>query len=86
MKTTWEIESLSSDADTVLDTVDDKALKPIRLPGLKMGFHQKSQMPSTLLSTNSVSDYEISTWLCSHALEQWSKLITLGPLVNPASM
>lgn len=74
-----------SDAGTALGTVDDRALEPIRLPVLKMGSLQKSQMPCTLPSTNSAPQWGTSAWPCSQALEQWSKLVTLVPLLNPAS-
>lgn len=63
-----------------------RALKQIRLPVLKMGSHQKSLMPSTFLSTNSALQCETPTWPCSQALQWWSKLITLVPLLSPASM
>ena len=53
------VEPLSSDVGTVPGTVDDRALKQIRLPMLKMGFHQKSWAPSTLLSTNSIPQCEV---------------------------
>lgn len=49
MRSTWKIEPLSSGVRTVLSTVDDRALEPIKLPMLKMSSHQNSQMPSTLL-------------------------------------
>lgn len=74
----------TSDVGTVPGTVDDRALKQIRLPMLKMGFHQKSWAPSTLLSTNSIPQCEVSTWPCSHAPRWRSKLITVVPLLNPA--
>lgn len=63
-----------------------RTLKQIGLPVLKMGSHQKSQMPSTLLSTNSALQCETPTWPCSHALQWWSKVITLVPLLSPASV
>lgn len=84
MKAIQETEPLFSNASTVLGTVDDWALKQIRLPMLKMGSQEKSQMASTLLSTNSALQCETSTWPCSHALEWWSELITLVPLLNLA--
>lgn len=86
MKSAREIEPLPSEVDTVLATVDDRALSQIRLPMLKMSSHRKSQMLSTLLSINSTSQCGTSTWPCSHALEWQSKLVTLVPLFNPASM
>lgn len=82
MKIIWEIEFLFSDVDIVLDIVDDKVLKLIRVLGLKMGFYQKSQMLFILLSINLVFDYEILIWFCLYVLEQWLKLIILGFFVN----
>lgn len=79
-------EPLSSDAGTVPGTVDDSTLKQIRLPMLKTGFHQKGWVPSPLWSTNSIPQCEASAWPCSHAPRWWSKLITLVPLLNPASV
>lgn len=58
MQSTGETEPLSSEVGTVLRTVDDRALNQIRLPMLKMSSHQKSQMHSILLSSNSTSSVE----------------------------
>lgn len=63
-----------------------RTLKQIGLPVLEMGSHQKSQMPSILLSTNSALQCETPTWPCSHALQWWSKVITLVPLFSPVSV
>lgn len=82
MQSTGETEPLSSEVGTVLGTVDDRALNQIRLPMLKMSSHQKSQMHSILLSSNSTSSVEHQ----SGPANRVAKLITLVPPFNPASM